>query len=430
MHDIRAIKENPERFDRDMERRGASYRAAELIAIDADRVANTKAMNDAQAEQKQASKKIGAAKASGDEAAAQAVMAEVAALKSAVQDREAKDRELTEQLRQALLPIPNLLADDVPEGADEDENVEVRRWPEGHDAAGLPVSDTDHVALGEALGMMDFETAAKMSGSRFVILKQDLARLERAIANFMLSLHTEEFGYTEMSPPVLVLGDALEGTGQLPKFEEDLFKAGPDHYLTPTAEVTLTNTVREAVLSAEQLPMRLTAWTQCFRAEAGSAGRDTRGLIRMHQFSKVELVSITAPEASGEEHDRMTGCAEEVLKRLELPFVTKLLCTGDIGFGALKTYDLEVWLPAQKRYREISSCSNCGDFQARRMNARYRPAEKAKPEFVHTLNGSGLAVGRTMVAILENYQNEDGSITIPKVLVPFMGKAKIEAAKA
>ncbi|WP_370335833.1 serine--tRNA ligase [Parvularcula marina] len=423
MHDIRAIKDAPEKFDAAMAKRGAEIRAAELIALDEKRVANTKAMNDAQAAQKAASKKIGAAKASGDEAAAQAVMAEVASLKEEVQRLEQLDRELTDGVRTALLPIPNLLAEDVPEGADEDDNIEVRIWGTPTEIA----APKDHVELGETLGMMDFETAAKISGSRFVILKGDLAKLERAIAQFMLDLHTGEFGYSEYSPPILVNAHAMEGTGQLPKFEDDAFRTG-DHFLTPTAEVSLTNTVREAILSEEELPLRMTAYTQCFRAEAGSAGRDTRGMIRMHQFGKVELVSVTTPEASWDEHERMTSCAEEVLKRLELPYRMVNLCAGDIGFGALKTYDIEVWLPAQNTYREISSCSNTGDFQARRMNARFRRGEKGKPEFVHTLNGSGLAVGRTMVAILENYQNEDGSITVPDVLKGFMGKDRIERA--
>ncbi|RFB04686.1 serine--tRNA ligase [Parvularcula marina] len=423
MHDIRAIKDAPEKFDAAMAKRGAEIRAAELIALDEKRVANTKAMNDAQAAQKAASKKIGAAKASGDEVAAQAVMAEVASLKEEVQRLEQLDRELTDGLRTALLPIPNLLAEDVPEGADEDDNVEVRTWGTPTEIA----APKDHVELGENLGLMDFETAAKISGSRFVILKGDLAKLERAIAQFMLDLHTGEFGYSEYSPPILVNAHAMEGTGQLPKFEDDAFRTG-DHFLTPTAEVSLTNTVREAILSEEELPLRMTAYTQCFRAEAGSAGRDTRGMIRMHQFGKVELVSVTTPEASWDEHERMTSCAEEVLKRLELPYRMVNLCAGDIGFGALKTYDIEVWLPAQNTYREISSCSNTGDFQARRMNARFRRGEKGKPEFVHTLNGSGLAVGRTMVAILENYQNEDGSITVPDVLKGFMGKDRIERA--
>ncbi|MEM9422506.1 MAG: serine--tRNA ligase [Pseudomonadota bacterium] len=423
MHDIRVIKENPETFDQAMERRSSSVRAAALIALDDARVANTVAMNDAQAAQKAASKKIGAAKASGDEAAAKAVMAEVASLKEQVQTLEAKDRTLTEELREALLPIPNRLSQEVPDGADEDDNVELRQWgtPKAIDAP------KDHVDLGEGLGLLDFETAASLSGARFAILKGDLAKLERALATFMLSLHTEEFGYQEVIPPVLVHSPALFGTGNLPKFEEDLFKTTGDHYLTPTAEVTLTNMVRESIQSEEALPHRFTAWTQCFRAEAGSAGRDTRGMIRMHQFSKVELVSITLPEKSVEEHKRMTECAEEVLKRLDLPFRTMVLCSGDVGFSAQKTYDLEVWLPGQGKYREISSCSNCGDFQARRMDARFRREGQKKPEFLHTLNGSGLAVGRTMVAVLENYQNADGTIAVPDVLKPLMGKDKIEA---
>jgi seryl-tRNA synthetase len=423
MHDIRWIKENMQAFDAAMIKRRADYRAAPLIALDEERVANTRAMNDAQAAQKAKSKEIGKAKASGDEAAAEAVMAEVAGLKEGVRRLEARDRALTEELRAALLPIPNVLGEDVPDGADEDENVEVRR-----DGAPPVIEGArDHVDLGEALGMMDFEAAAKISGARFVVLKRDLAKLERALATFMLNLHTEEFGYEEVAPPVLALSDPLTGTGQLPKFEEDLFKTG-DHYLTPTAEVTLTNLVRESILSEEELPKRMTAWTQCFRAEAGSAGRDTRGMIRMHQFSKVELVSITTPEASAEEHERMTACAEEVLKRLGLAYRTMLLCSGDTGFSAAKTYDIEVWLPAQDRYREISSCSNCHDFQARRMDARYRPEAEKKPRFVHTLNGSGLAVGRTLVAVLENYQQKDGTIRVPEVLVPLMGKDVIGTA--
>ncbi|MEM6648617.1 MAG: serine--tRNA ligase [Pseudomonadota bacterium] len=424
MHDIRFIKENPDIFDANMAKRGANYRAEDLIALDDARVANTRAMNDAQAAQKSASKKIGAAKASGDEAAAAKVMEEVASLKAEVQALEAKDRELSDDVRTALLPIPNLLADDVPEGDGEDDNVELRTWGEIKEIA----SPKDHVDLGEALGQMDFERAAILSGARFTLLRRDLAKLERALAHFMLQTHTEEFGYEEISPPALVLPEILEGTGQLPKFEEDLFKTTGDHYLIPTAEVPLTNMVRDDILSGEALPKRYTGWTHCFRSEAGSSGKDTRGMIRVHQFSKVELVSVTTPETSWEEHDRMTECAEHVLKQLELPFRTVVQCTGDIGFGSLKTYDLEVWLPGQQKYREISSCSNCGDFQARRMNARFRREAKGKPEFVHTLNGSGLAVGRTVVAVVENYQNPDGSITVPAVLVPFMGKAKIEAA--
>lgn len=417
MHDLRALRESPAAFDAAMQARGAAYAAADLIALDDARAANTKAMNDAQAAQKAASRRIGEAKATGDTATLDRVMADVAALKEEVQRLEARDRELSDAVRTALLKVPNVLAADVPPGRDEAANVECRR-------VGTPraiAKPQDHVALGEGLGAMDFEVAARISGARFVFLKGDLARLERALATFMLDLHTETFGYQEIGAPVLANADALIGTGQLPKFGEDLFAANSGHYLTPTAEVTLTNMVREQILSADALPMRLTAWTQCFRAEAGSAGRDTRGMIRMHQFSKVELVSITTPEESAAEHERMTACAEEVLKRLELPFRTMVLCAGDIGFSARKTYDIEVWLPAQDKYREISSCSNCGDFQARRMNARFRRDEAQRPEFVHTLNGSGLAVGRTLVAVLENYQNPDGSVSIPTPLIPLMG---------
>lgn len=418
MHDIRAIKDNPAAFDAAMEKRGSDVRAASLIAIDEERVAAVRAMNDAQAEQKSVSKKIGAAKAQGDEAAADAALAEVGKLKDRVKALEERERQLASRLHEALLPVPNILAEDVPDGADESENVELRAWgqPKAID------EPKDHVDLGEALGMMDFEVAARLSGSRFVVLKRDLARLERALATFMLDLHTEEFGYEEMLPPVIVNPDPLVGTGQLPKFEEDLFRTTGGMFLTPTAEVTLTNLLREDIVSEGELPMRMTAWTQCFRAEAGSAGRDTRGMIRMHQFSKVELVSITTPEQSADEHERMTACAEEVLKRLELPFRTMVLCTGDIGFAAAKTYDLEVWIPSQGTYREISSCSNCLGFQARRMNARFRREGAKKPEFVHTLNGSGLAVGRAMVAILENYQQPDGSIVVPDALRRLVGK--------
>jgi len=418
MHDIRAIKDDPAAFDAAMNRRGADISAASLIAIDDERVATVKAMNDAQAEQKAASKKIGAAKASGDETAAQAVMAEVGALKDKVKALEEQERAIAAKLYEALLPVPNIMSDDVPDGADENDNVELRTWGEPRQIADAK----DHVDLGEALGMMDFEAAAKLSGSRFVVLKKDLAKLERALATFMLNLHTEEFGYEEVMPPVIVNSEALIGTGQLPKFEDDQFKTTQGQYAVPTAEVTLTNLVRESILSEAALPKRMTAWTQCFRAEAGSAGRDTRGLIRMHQFSKVELVSIATPEKSAEEHERMTACAEEVLKRLDLAYRAMLLCSGDVGFGAAKTYDLEVWLPGQSQFREISSCSNCHDFQARRMQARFRREGEKRPEFIHTLNGSGLAVGRTMVAVIENYQQPDGSIAVPDVLKPLMGK--------
>ncbi|MEM0929651.1 MAG: serine--tRNA ligase [Pseudomonadota bacterium] len=422
MHDIRAIKDDPAAFDAAMERRGSDVRASLLLAIDEQRVTAVKAMNDAQAEQKVVSKKIGAAKASSDEAAAEAAMAEVGQLKDRVKVLEEQERVLAAKLHEALLPIPNVIDADVPDGADEEDNVERHRWGTPKEIPGAK----DHVELGEALGMMDFEAAAKLSGSRFVVLKRDLAKLERAIATFMLTLHTEEYGYEECLTPVLVHADPLIGTDKLPKFEEDLFKTTGDHYLIPTAEVTLTSLVADLILTEEELPRRMTAWTQCFRAEAGSAGRDTRGLIRMHQFSKVELVSVTTPEKSDDEHERMTACAEEVLKRLELPYRSMFLCTGDTGFGAARTYDLEVWLPAQKQYREISSCSNTRAFQARRMNARFRRDGQKKPEFVNTLNGSGLAVGRTMVAILENYQQPDGSIAVPDVLKPLMGKDTVE----
>ena len=429
MHDIRAIKADPAAFDRAMTRRDAGTCAADLLALDEARVANTQAMNEAQSQQKAISKRIGALMGQGDRDGAEAAKAEVAGLKDEVKRLEDEQRGHDAALREALLPIPNTLADDVPDGADEADNVEIRRWGTPREIEGA----RDHVALGEALGMMDFEAAAKLSGSRFVVLKRDLAKLERALATFMLNLHTEEFGYEEASPPVIVNREPLVGTGQLPKFEDDQFKAvrfedSEPQYLAPTAEVTLTNLVRESILSEAELPRRLTAWTQCFRAEAGSAGRDTRGMIRMHQFSKVELVSITTPDQSGEEHERMTGCAEEVLKRLDLPFRTMLLCAGDTGFSAAKTYDLEVWLPGQDRYREISSCSNTHAFQARRMDARYKGEGMKKPDFVHTLNGSGLAVGRTLVAVLENYQNPDGSIAVPDALRPLMGKDRIETA--
>ena len=344
--------------------------------------------------------------------------ATIEALKGAIAAAQEQERLKDEALRDALAALPNVPFEDVPQGADEHGNVEVRK----HGAPNvLSFTPKDHADLGEALGFMDFEAAAKMSGSRFVVLKGQLARLERAIGQWMLDTQTTEHGYMEVNPPVLVRGDALFGTGQLPKFEEDLFKTTDDRYLIPTAEVTLTNLVREAITAEEELPLRLTALTNCFRAEAGSAGRDTKGMIRQHQFQKVELVSITTPEQSAEEHERMTQCAEAILKKLDLSFRTMLLCTGDMGFGARKTYDLEVWLPSQNTYREISSCSNCGDFQARRMDARTRKAGEKGTRFVHTLNGSGLAVGRTLVAIMENYQDEGGRIAVPAVLQPYMG---------
>ena len=421
MHDIKALRETPELFIQGWERRGRESASKDVhlaVSLDGElRAAQTK-FQTAQAELKKLSAQIGQAKAQKDEARAQTLMAEVEGLKSEIVKAQNNERELADKLRNHLAALPNLPFDDVPVGADEHDNVEVRR----HGApAALGFAAKDHADLGEALGLMDFEAAAKISGARFVVLKGQLARLERAIGQFMLDVQTQEHGYTEVNPPVLVRGEALYGTGQLPKFEEDLFKTTDDRYLIPTAEVSLTNLVREAITAEEELPLRLTALTNCFRAEAGSAGRDTKGMIRQHQFQKVELVSITTPEQSADEHERMTACAEAVLKKLGLSFRTMLLCTGDMGFGAKKTYDLEVWLPSQNTYREISSCSNCGDFQARRMDARTRKAGEKGTRFVHTLNGSGLAVGRTLVAIMENYQDEGGRIAVPSALVPYMG---------
>ncbi len=338
-------------------------------------------------------------------------------VKNGIVELEAKYEKLIGGMRAELKTIPNIPADDVPDGADESGNVEIRRWGTPRTFEFTPI---EHDILGEKLGL-DFEAAVKLSGSRFVVLRGQMARLERALANFMLDVHTKEYGYTEMSVPVLVKAPALFGTSQLPKFEEDLFKTTNDYYLIPTAEVSLTNLVADAITATEDLPLRMTAYTQCFRSEAGSAGKDTRGMIRQHQFGKVELVSITTPELSDAEHERMVGCAESILQKLELPFRTMLLCTGDMGFAAKKTYDLEVWLPGQGKYREISSCSNCGDFQARRMNARTRAKDEKNTRFLHTLNGSGLAIGRTMVAILENYQQADGSVALPSVLSPYLG---------
>ncbi len=422
MHDIRAIRENQNAFTAGLKRR--NFAAAEtltddLLTRDKELRALQTRLQEAQARRNDASRLIGRAKAEKNEAQAQVLMAEVAGLKSEIQQSEEKERLLQEELRQRLAELPNLPAGDVPDGADETANIEVaaRRWgaPPGLNAP------KEHFDLGEALGQMDFERAARVSGARFVFLKSALARLERAIGNFMIDLHTEHFGYTEISPPILVRDQTMFGTGQLPKFKDDQFRTSFDYWLIPTAEVPLTNYVSGEILDEADLPLRVTAWTPCFRAEAGAAGKDTRGMIRMHQFSKVELVSITTPEQSVAEHERMTGCAQEVLKRLGLHHRVMTLCTGDLGFSAQKTYDIEVWLPGQNRFREISSCSNCGDFQARRMNARYRPRGEKATRFVHTLNGSGLAVGRTLVAILENYQEEDGSIAIPQALRRYMG---------
>ncbi len=427
MHDIKALRENTDMFIAAWSSRGnhsedaltqAKKNAHLAVSVDGELRAAQTAFQTAQSRRNEASKLIGQAKAQKDEARAAELMAEVADLKSTIEGAQETERAKTEELRDLLASLPNLPFEDVPVGEDEHGNVEVRRWGTPK-TFGFAVKD--HADLGEALKLMDFEAAAKISGARFVVLKGQLARLERAVGQFMLDVQTLEHGYTEIAPPVLVKPHAMFGTGQLPKFEEDLFKTNEDRYLIPTAEVSLTNLLREAITGEEELPLRLTALTNCFRAEAGSAGRDTKGMIRQHQFQKVEMVSITTPEQSVEEHERMTGCAEAILKKLDLPFRTMLLCTGDMGFGARKTYDLEVWLPSQDTYREISSCSNCGDFQARRMDARSRKAGEKGTRFVHTLNGSGLAVGRTLVAIMENYQDENGRIAVPDVLKPYMG---------
>lgn len=418
MFDIKLIRDDPQAFDAALARRGLEPQSPAILTVDEKRRAHVAHLQELQGRRNAASKEIGKAKASGDDAAAQKLIDEVAAIKAEIQGGEETERALDEELRDILFGIPNLPLDDVPQGADENDNVLLREVGTPPD---LGFEAKEHFDLGEALGMMDFETAAKISGARFVVLTGALARLERALAQFMLDLQTGEHGYTEVMPPALVLDDALYGTGQLPKFSEDLFRTEQKHWLIPTAEVPLTNLVRESILDEATLPRRYTAWTPCFRSEAGSAGRDTRGMIRQHQFSKVELVSITAPEQSLEELDRMTNCAEEVLKRLGLAYRVVVLCTGDMGFGARKTHDIEVWLPGQNTYREISSCSVCGDFQARRMSARCRAEGSKDIRYVHTLNGSGLAVGRTLVAVLENYQQADGSITVPEVLRPYMG---------
>jgi seryl-tRNA synthetase len=427
MFDIRAIRETPDVFRKAWNRRKAGLgdeTVSRILELDTAWRAATTAKQDAESARNANSKLIGQAKAKKDEAEAARLMALVADAKTAIEAAEAEEKTKRAALDELLMGLPNLPLDEVPEGTDEHGNVEKSRW-------GTPKlinNPKDHADLGEALkvpsgfAMMDFEAASKMSGARFVALRGQLARMERSLANFMLDIQTTEHGYQETSTPILVREQALLGTGQLPKFEEDMFKTTTGHYLISTSEISLTNLVREQVVEVSQLPIRMTAHTPCFRSEAGSAGRDTKGMIRQHQFYKVELVSIVAGEAEGlAELDRMTACAEEVLKRLELPFRRMLLCTGDMGAGARKTFDLEVWLPSQNTYREISSCSYCGDFQARRMDARYRVDAKSKPEFVHTLNGSGLAVGRTLVAVLENYQNADGSITVPEALRPYMG---------
>ncbi len=428
MFDIKWIRDNAEAFDAGLKKRGLEPLSGRLIDLDDARRKHQSMLQEAQARRNAASKEVGKAMAAKDTATADKLKAEVAELKQVIQDGEEQERELVSGLERALAVIPNLPHDEVPLGKDEHDNKEVRRWgtPKKFD-----FTPKQHFEIGEALGLMDFESAAKISGARFVFLKGQLSRLERAIASFMVDQHTGPAGegvggYTEYNPPLLVKDQTAYGTGNLPKFAEDLFHTDNGFWLIPTAEVSLTNLVREQILEASALPMRMTAWTPCFRSEAGAAGKDTRGMIRQHQFSKVELVSITRPEDSIAEHERMTACAQGILEKLGLPYRTMLLCTGDMGFASQKTYDIEVWLPGQDTYREISSCSVCGDFQARRMGARYRAGEK-DVRYVHTLNGSGLAVGRTLVAVLENYQQADGSVVIPEALRPYMnGREVIE----
>ena len=425
MHDLKYIRENPQDFDAALIRRGAAPVAASVLAMDENRRALLTEMQNAQARRNEASKAIGAAMGKGDTATAEALKAEVAALKDTLPALEEQERAAGEELDTLLAGLPNLPADDTPDGADETENVEVARW-------GTPRSfefePRDHADLGPVLGL-DFETGVAISGARFTFMRGQMARLNRALGQFMLDYQTGQRGYTECATPYLVRQESLFGTGQLPKFAEDNFQTTDGRWLIPTAEVSLTNSVREQILDESVLPIRMTALTPCFRSEAGAAGRDTKGLIRQHQFEKVELVSIVRPEDSAAEHERMVESAEGILQALELPYRKMLLCTGDMGASARRTYDLEVWLPGQGLYREISSCSNCGDWQARRMNTRYRPADSKGNVFVHTLNGSGLAVGRTLVAVLENHQQADGSVTVPAALLPYMGGlTKLEIA--
>ncbi|MGP3698667.1 serine--tRNA ligase [Rhodobacter sp. NSM] len=425
MHDIRIIREFPERFDAALSRRGLSALSGEILAIDEARRSKILAAETAQAEQNRASKEVGAAKARGDEAEFERLRALVAEKKAEVARLNEEASAEDARLREMLVALPNAPLDEVPDGPDESANVEIRRW-------GTPRSfnfaPKEHFEIAGVKPGMDFATAAKLSGSRFVMLKGAVIRVHRALAQFMLDTHVTEHGLTETWTPVLVKDDAMFGTGQLPKFAEDSYQTTNGWWLIPTAEVTLTNTVAGEILDEAQLPIRMTAHTQCFRSEAGSAGKDTSGMLRQHQFEKVEMVSITTPETSLAEHERMTRCAEAILQKLGLPYRTIVLCTGDMGFGATKTHDLEVWLPGQNTYREISSVSVCGDFQARRMNARFRPAGGGKPEFVHTLNGSGLAVGRCLIAVIENGQQEDGSVELPEALHPYLGgKTRISA---
>lgn len=422
MLDIKWIRENAAELDAALAKRGAAPQAAEIIALDEKRRNAVQTLQDMQSRRNTASKEIGVAMAQKDAARADALKAEVTELKTSMPQMEEEERQLTAALNDTLSRIPNIPMEDVPVGSDEHGNVVARTHGEKPD---LGFDAREHFEIGEALGYMDFESAAKISGARFTILKGPLARLERALGQYMLDVHTIEHGYTEVNPPLLVRDDAMYGTGQLPKFSEDLFQTTDGRWLIPTAEVPLTNMVSGDILDQDKLPLRFTALTPCFRSEAGSAGRDTRGMLRQHQFMKCEMVSITDADTAVAEHERMTAAAEEVLKRLGLHFRTMTLCTGDMGFGSRKTYDIEVWLPGQKAYREISSCSVCGDFQGRRMNGRYRGKDDKGTRFVHTLNGSGVAVGRALIAVLENYQNEDGSVTVPDVLQPYMGGLKV-----
>ncbi len=419
MFDIKAIRDNPAEFDAAMKRRKLEAQSPKILELDEERRSVQTELQVIQAERNEKSKEIGTIKKSGGDA--QGAMDAVSALKDKMATLEEKDKEIGEQLKTLLSSLPNIMKDDVPDGADEEDNVEIKKWGEPKNPNGANKAP-EHYEIGEALGMMDFETAAKLSGSRFVLLSGPLARLERALAQFMLDTQTEKNGYIECSPPLLVNTDVMYGTGQLPKFQDDQFETTDGRWLVPTAEVVLTNIVREEVVEAETLPCRYTAFTPCFRKEAGSAGKDTRGMLRQHQFYKVEMVAVTKPEDSDAEHERMLKCAEGILEALEIPYRTVVLCSGDTGFGARKTYDIEAWMPGQNAYREISSCSTCGDFQARRMNARFKAKGDKNTQFVHTLNGSGLAVGRCLIAVMENYYDPtDGGVFVPEVLKPYMG---------
>ncbi len=418
MHDIRAIRENPAAFDAALARRGDAPVSSDLLRLDESRRAKILAAETAQAEQNKASKEVGAAKARGDEAEFESLRALVAEKKAEIARMQTEAKDLDALLTDQLIRIANLPADDVPEGADENDNVEVSRWGTPRE---MDFAPKEHFEIEAVQNGMDFETAAKLSGSRFVLLSGGVARIHRALAQFMLDTHINENGLTEVNGPVLVLSEMMQGTGQLPKFGEDSYQTREGWWLIPTSEVSLTNIVNDTMIEESYLPRRYTAHSLCFRSEAGSAGKDTRGMLRQHQFEKVEMVSITHPETSDDEQKRMVRCAEGILEKLGVPYRTVILCTGDMGFGARRTFDIEAWLPGQDTYREISSVSTCGDFQARRMNARFRPEGGGKPEYVHTLNGSGLAVGRCLIAVLENGQNADGTVTLPDVLAPYLG---------